>query len=189
MVTEMSTGSKMGGNLIETERLLIRKFKPSDAQDLFEYLSLPEIYRFEPGEPATLQEASDLSAERSEADNFLAVVLKSNAKLIGHLYFEQRQPPEFRTWEIGYIFNPAFQRLGYASEAAAALVDYAFANLHPHRIMARCDQTNPASWKLLEKIGFMREGAFKQFAYFRTDEAGNPFWIDAFEYSKLEQGI
>lgn len=172
--------------MIETERLLIRKFKPSDAADLFAYLSLPEVYRFEPGKPITLQEASDLATERAEADNFLAVVLKASGKMIGHLYIEQRQPPEFRTWEIGYIFNPAYQRLGYASEAASALVDYAFANLHPHRIMARCDQKNPASWKLLEKVGFTREGAFKQVAYFRMDEVGNPIWIDAFEYSRLE---
>lgn len=174
--------------MIETERLLIRRFKPSDAADLFEYLSLPETYRFEPGDPITMDEAADLAAERSETENFLAVVVKASGKMIGHLYFEQRQPPEFRTWEIGYIFNPSFQCMGYASEASAALVNYAFANLHPHRIMARCDQKNPASWKLLEKIGFTREGAFKQFAFFRMNEVGNPIWIDAYEYSKLEQG-
>ncbi len=173
--------------MIETDRLVIRKFMPSDAVDLFEYLSLPEIYRFEPGDPISMDEAVELAAERAQTDNFLAVEVKATGKLIGHLYFEQRQPPEFRTWEIGYIFNPAYQRMGYGSEAAAALVEYAFAHLHPHRIMARCDQKNPASWKLLEKIGFTREGAFKQFAYFRMDEVGNPIWIDAFEYSKLEQ--
>lgn len=174
--------------MIETERLIIRKFMPSDAVDLFEYLSLPEIYRFEPGEPISMDEAVELAAERAQTDSFLAVEVKATGKLIGHLYFEQRQPPEFRTWEIGYIFNPAYQRMGYGSEAAAALVEYAFSHLHPHRIMARCDQKNPASWKLLEKIGFTREGAFKQFAYFRMDEVGNPIWIDAFEYSKLDQG-
>jgi RimJ/RimL family protein N-acetyltransferase len=107
--------------------------------------------------------------------------------LIGHLYFEQQQPLEFRTWELGYIFNPRFQRLGYGSEAAAALVAYAFENLHPHRLMARCDQKNPASWKLLEKIGFIREGAFKQFAFMRLNEVGEPLWVDAFEYSMLEK--
>ena len=37
--------------MLETERLLIRKFDANDWQDLYEYLSLPEIYRFEPGEP------------------------------------------------------------------------------------------------------------------------------------------
>jgi len=174
--------------LIETERLLIRKFIPTDGIALFEYLSLPEIYRFEPGEPISMGEAMQLAVERAEGDNFLAVVLKESGKLIGHLYFEQRQPPEFRTWELGYIFNPKYQRMGYGSEAAAALVKYAFAKYHPHRIMARCDQNNPASWKLLEKVGFIREGAFKQVAYFRLNEVGSPIWVDAFEYSMLEHG-
>jgi [ribosomal protein S5]-alanine N-acetyltransferase len=174
--------------MIETKRLFIRKFKPSDAVDLFEYLSLPEAYRFEPGEPITMDEAIDLAEERAEADNFLAVTLKKNGKLIGHLFFELRQPPEFRTWELGYNLNPKFQHMGYGAEAASAMVDYAFLNYHPHRIMARCDQLNPASWKLLEKIGFTREGAFKQFAFFRFNEVGDPIWIDAFEYSKLEPG-
>ncbi len=174
--------------MIETERLLIRRFVPSDAADLFEYLSLPETYRFEPGDPITMDEAVDLAAERAETENFLAVVVKASGKMIGHLYFEQRQPPEFRTWEIGYIFNPVYQRMGYGSEAVSALVKYAFADLNPHRIMARCDQKNLASWKLLEKIGFTREGAFKQVAYFRMNEVGNPIWIDAYEYSMLEQG-
>jgi [ribosomal protein S5]-alanine N-acetyltransferase len=174
--------------LIETERLLIRKFKPADAVELFEYLSLQEVYRFEPGEPISIDEAVDLAAERAEADNFLAVILKESGKLIGHLYFEQRQPADLRTWEMGYILNPKYQKRGYGSEAASALVDYAFANLHPHRIMARCDQQNHASWKLLEKIGFIREGDFKRFAFLHLDEIGQPIWIDAFEYSKLEQG-
>ncbi len=173
--------------LIETERIAIRHFKPSDAADLFEYLSLPEIYRFEPGEPISMDEARDLVADRAEGSNFLAVVLKESGKLIGHLYFEQREPPECRTWELGYIFNPKFQRKGYGSEAAGALVDYAFATLNPHRIMARCNQDNPASWKLLEKIGFIREGDFKQFTFFHTDEKGQPIWVDAFEYARLEK--
>ncbi|MBA4385455.1 MAG: hypothetical protein C0410_12025, partial [Anaerolinea sp.] len=139
--------------MIETERLFIRNFLPSDAADLFEYLSMPETYRFEPGEPISMDEARDLVSERAEGSNFLAVILKQTGKLIGHLYFEQKEPPECRTWELGYIFNPKYQRMGFGSEAAAALVQYAFANLNPHRIMARCNQDNPASWKLLEKIG------------------------------------
>jgi [ribosomal protein S5]-alanine N-acetyltransferase len=177
-----------GGSLIETKRLFIRKFLPSDAVDLFEYLSLPETYRFEPGEPITLDEARELVTERNEGSSFLAIVLKQNNKLIGHLFFEQKEPSECRTWELGYIMNPSYQRLGYGSEAAAALVDYAFAYYHPHRIMARCNQDNPASWKLLEKIGFTREGDFKQFTFFHRDEKGQPIWVDAFEYAKLEPG-
>jgi ribosomal-protein-alanine N-acetyltransferase len=172
--------------LIETHRLLIRQFLPSDDRDLHAYLSDPVTYRFEPGRPISLDQARELAAQRSKSRDFLAVVLKSEGKLIGHLYFKQLEPEDRLTWELGYIFNPAYQRKGYASEACAALVDHAFAHLRIHRVMARCDQRNLASWKLLERIGFVREGNFRKAGFVHKDERGNPLWIDVYEYSKLE---
>lgn len=175
--------------MFETTRLLVRKFTLSDTLDLHEYLSDPVTYLFEPGQPVSLEEAQELVVQRSAGENFLAVVLKQTGKLIGHLYIEQVSPMECRTWELGYIFNPRYQRQGYASEAAAALVVYIFANTHAHRIMARCDPRNPASWKLLEKIGFVREGHFRQAGCIRKKETGEPIWNDVFEYSRLEPGL
>jgi [ribosomal protein S5]-alanine N-acetyltransferase len=171
--------------VLETERLLIRKFDANDWQDLYEYLSLPEIYRFEPGEPINAEQARQLAGERSQADNFFAVVLKSGRKMIGHLYFEQIEPKEFLTWELGYIFNPAFQRQGYCTEAARRIVEYGFKDLHAHRITAFCDPANPASWKVLEKIGMQREGYFNQKAFFRRDSQGQPVWHDCLAYGIL----
>ena len=43
--------------MLETKRLIIRKFNQDDWQDLYAYLSLPEIYRFEPGEPINVEQA------------------------------------------------------------------------------------------------------------------------------------
>jgi [ribosomal protein S5]-alanine N-acetyltransferase len=173
--------------MIETERLFIRRFALSDANDLYEYLSDPSVYRYEPGEPINLDQAKELVSHRSLEIIFWAVILKQENKMIGHLYFEQLEPKERMTWELGYIFNPRYQRHGYASEAAGALVEYAFANYHAHRIMARCNPENPASWKLLEKIGFTREGHFRQHSFFRRDESGTPIWFDGFEYARLEK--
>ncbi|HEY5156479.1 MAG TPA: GNAT family N-acetyltransferase [Anaerolineales bacterium] len=175
--------------MIETNRLFIRPFVSADFNDLYEYLSDPSIYVYEPGEPISLDEAKELVSQRSMGNIFWAVVLKRENKLIGHLYFEQLEPKERMTWELGYIFNPKYQRKGYASEASAALVEYGFAHYHAHRIMARCNPENPASWKLLEKIGFTREGHFRKNNFFRKDERGNPIWFDAYEYSMLETDI
>lgn len=171
--------------MLETERLLLRKFKSGDWQDLYAYLSLPEIYRFEPGKPTSLEEAKHLAEERSRTNNFFAVVLKSSQKMIGHLYFEQVEPKEFLTWELGYIFNPAFQGQGYCTEAAKRLLEYGFKELQAHRITAFCDPANPASWKVLEKIGLEREGHFKQKAFFRRDRQGQPVWHDCLAYGIL----
>lgn len=175
--------------MIDTNRLVIRKFKETDFIDLYEYLSNPEIYVFEPGRPISLSEAEKLTIERAKGSDFYAVVLKENNKMIGHLYFKQIEPQEMMTWELGYIFNPSYHRKGYASAAARALVEYAFKNFKVHRIMARCDPKNPASWKLLEKIGFRREGHFKQFGTFRNGKSGNPIWHDAYEYGFLKEDL
>ena len=172
--------------MIETNRLMIRKFKVSDYNDLYEYLSNPVTYIFEPGRPITLDEAKVLTRQRSKGTDFFAVVLKQNDKMIGHLYLKHIEPKEQLTWELGYIFKPAYQRKGYASEASAALTEYAFKNFKAHRIMARCNPDNIASWKLLEKIGFKREGHFEKYAFIHRDNNGNPIWTDAYEYSKTE---
>ena len=175
--------------MIETNNLVIRKFKDTDYRDLYQYLSNPEIYVFEPGKPVSLSEAEKLTIERAKGSCFYAVVLKENKKMIGHLYFRQIDPEIMMTWELGFIFNPSYQRKGYAFEAARALVEYAFQNYETHRIMARCDPGNHASWKLLEKVGFRREGHFKQFVTFRNDESGNPIWHDTYEYGLLKEDL
>jgi ribosomal-protein-alanine N-acetyltransferase len=176
-----------GAEMIETERLRIRPFVESDSLDLFEYLSIPSVYLFEPGAPLTLDDAKEMAVQRSTGSDFLAVVLKETDKMIGHLYFKRMEPIERRTWELGYIFNPKYHGKGYASEAAAAITQHAFGKLKAHRIMARCNTENTASWRLLERIGYVREGYFRKCGFLQKDEGGNPIWTDAFEYSKLEE--
>jgi [ribosomal protein S5]-alanine N-acetyltransferase len=175
--------------VIETKRLLIRKFSPNDYRDLFDYLSLPEIYHYEPGRPVSLEEARDLCAQRAQGADFLAVELRQAGKMIGHLYFHPVEPLKRMTWELGYIFNPAYHRKGYGSEAAAALVRHSFERPTVHRVMARCDPRNTASWKLLEKIGFRREGFFHNSGSVHADGNGTPIWTDVYEYSMLKEWI
>jgi ribosomal-protein-alanine N-acetyltransferase len=172
--------------VIETERLTIRRFAPSDYRDLYEYLSDPAVYVFEPGKPVGLEEARRMAEERAAGEDFWAVTRKPDSKLVGHLYFKQVEPKDLLTWELGYIFHPKFQHVGYASESAAALTGYAFARLGARRIMARCNPENGASWRLLERIGFRREGHFRKYGFVHRDERGAPVWTDAYEYSKLD---
>ena len=173
--------------MLETERLMVRPFRESDYADLYEYLSIEETYRFEPGDPVSLEEAEKIAANRSNKVNWWAVVLrnKDKEKLIGHISLLQTEPETFRTWEIGYIFNPEYHNQGYATEACQAVIDYVFTNLDAHRIVAYCNPENRASWKVLEKCGLTREAMRRKNAFFRTDENGNPLWFDSFEYAIL----
>jgi [ribosomal protein S5]-alanine N-acetyltransferase len=174
---------------IETERLLVRNMRDSDFRDLHEYLSGAETYIFEPGEPIDLETAKKLCIERAQSDDFLAVELKDGGKMIGHLYFKREEPLEFAEWELGYIFNRLFRRRGYASEASRAIVERALADGVAHRIVAYCDPRNPASWRLLERIGMRREAHRLESAFFRRDAAGRPIWHDSYQYAMLARDL
>ncbi|SEU19583.1 GNAT family N-acetyltransferase [Paenibacillus sp. NFR01] len=170
---------------LETERLVVRNFRPEDWQDLHEYLSIEEVLRFEPGSVSSPEECKEMAAERSGGDIFLAAVLKDTGKMIGHIYFNQTGPQEFRTWELGYIFNPVYYGHGYATEASRRVMQHAFEELGAHRIIAMCNPDNASSWKLLERLGMRREGHLLQEAFFRSTDDGRPIWHDAYQYAIL----
>jgi RimJ/RimL family protein N-acetyltransferase len=173
--------------MLATERLIIRNFRKSDWKDLYAYLSLAETYAFEPGEPVTARGAKRLARIRAKTDSFLAVVRKSDDRMIGHLYLGRTEPPEFNTWELGYIFNPVYRNQGFCTEAARRAMEYSFTDLRAHKVVAFCDPRNPASWHVLENIGLKREGHFKAQAFFRKDAEGYPDWHDAYAYGLTER--
>lgn len=177
-----------GDPCIQTDRLIVRPFRPDDWRDLLDYLSLPETYRFEPGEPVDAEQARALAVERSLGRTFWAIELRAERRVIGHLYFAPVEPAELRTFELGYIFNPAYHGLGYATEATRALVDRAFAETGAHRVVASCNPANTASWRLLERIGFVREGHLRRNVFIRRDGEGRPIWQDTFEYGRIREG-
>lgn len=169
----------------ETGRLIIRNFTSKDSRDLYEYLSLESVLKYEPGEVCSEDDCKRLALERSSGDTFWAVCLKETGKMIGHVYFGREAPDEFMTWEIGYIFNPVFYGKGYATEACRRIMQYGFDDLHAHRIIALCNPENNASWKLLERLSMRREGHFLKKAFFRKNADGSPMWHDAYEYAIL----
>ena len=170
---------------IDTERLLVRRFAATDASDLYEYLSQPSIYLYESGEPISKEAAVKMSEERSRGTSFLAVELKAEHKLIGHVYIARIEPPERDTYEIGYIFNPRYQNRGYATESVKATLQHYFEEMGAHRIVAYCSPENVASWKVLEHCGMQREGMLRENIFFRRDEGGRPIWLNSYQYAIL----
>ncbi|MDD5936897.1 MAG: GNAT family N-acetyltransferase [Clostridiales bacterium] len=169
--------------LTETERLILRRFQKRDLEDLYEYLSDPEVVKYEPYQPMTKKETEDNLNWRISTDEMIAVELKENHKLIGNIYLGKR---EFETLEMGYVFNQNYWRKGYVKESCNALIKQAFDN-GTHRIYAECDPENPNSWKLLESLGFVREAFLKQNVYFWKDENDQPIWKDTYIYSLLKR--
>lgn len=168
---------------METERLILRRYEASDLQDLYEYLSDPEVVKFEPHKPMTRAEAEENLAWRIGTDEMIAVELKENHKMIGNIYLGKR---DFASLELGYVFHRAYQGKGYAYESTRFLTELAFKQ-GTHRIYAECDPLNTASWKLLERLGFEREAFFKKNVFFWKDEEGAPIWKDTYVYAKLSE--
>lgn len=173
--------------MIDSKRLYIRFFKDTDTDDLFDYLSNPEVARFEPYPPFTYEQAKEEAHRRSKDSSFFAICLKGSNQLIGNIYFSVYEPIHTRTYILGYVLNPKYQRQGYATEACKALLKHAFTVAQLHRVVAYCDQENERSWKLLERIGMRREGAMLKNNYFKKDEKGNPIWINAYQYAILSE--
>ena len=167
---------------IETERLIIRKFRPDDFTELYEYLSDSNVVRHEPYEPYTWEQTKREAEFRSNSEEYFAVTMKGDGRLIGNLYLGKR---DFDTYELGYVFNREWQMCGYASESAEALLRYAFGTLKAHRVIAKCNALNYRSYKLMERLGMRREAELKKNVYFKRDSSGNPIWQDTLQYAIL----
>lgn len=166
---------------IITERLVLRKFRESDYDDLFEFLSQLRDNEFEGYPDITYENGREHLAYRLGSEEFYAVALKATGKVIGNVYCGKR---DFNAREIGYIVNEQYRRKGYALEALKAVIEHAFRS-GVHRVFAECDPRNECSWRLLEKAGLTREAHFRRNIYFRKDSQGKPVWKDTYVYAGL----
>jgi RimJ/RimL family protein N-acetyltransferase len=169
--------------LLETSRLLLRRFRAGDWEDLHEYLSDAEVVLYEPYCVFSPEESRSEAVRRAGDRDYWAVCLKDGGKLIGNLYLARQ---EFETFELGFVFNKKYQGQGYVTESAGALVGYAFKDLEARRVIAMCNPINIKSWHVLERLGMRREGHMRRNVYFKTDPSGRPVWVDTYLYAILE---
>lgn len=167
--------------IIETNRLILRNFEETDYEDVYEFLSQRKEDEFEAYPDITYENGREHLAYRVHNDEFIAIQLKTSGKIIGNVYFGNR---DFKAKELGYIVNKNYQRQGYAAEAISAVLKAGFQS-GIHRVFAECDPRNECSWKLLESMKFSREAFFKQNIYFKKDTQGNPIWQDTYVYALL----
>ncbi len=163
---------------IATTRLIIRDYTPADWQDLLEIFSDPEVMKYcEPVyDAAGTRNALELFIKKSIA---YAVTLANTGKVIGHVLFAQLPDAAEGIYEIGWFFNRAYWRRGYAFEAAQALIQYGFEQLKLHKITA--ETIDPVhSGALAQKLGMAWEGTFCSHI-----KAPNGRWADLYWYGIL----
>jgi len=172
---------------ILTHRLRLRPFTRGDVEAVFAYRQREDVARFLFDSPMShetvteaIQQRISQSAVEQEGDKLvLAVDLRETGELVGEISLIWRSEIA-RQGELGYIFNPLFHGHGYATEASEALLRIGFEDLGLHRIMARCDARNRASWRVMERLGMRREAHFREHARFKGE------WDEEFVYAILE---
>ncbi len=166
---------------LETTRLIIRRFEPQDWLTVQTYATDPTVMHYMGEGPQTpTQVQTWVNGNLGDSAQEFPVILKQTGQLIGHMVFHLWFAPQ--TYEVGWVMHPAHQGQGLASEAAAALLRYAFTKLQAHRVIATCQPENPASYRVMEKIGMRREGHFRQ-CVFRQEN----IWWDEYFYAILAE--
>ena len=152
---------------LHTARLRLRPFTEADADALFTLHSNPRVLRYWDAPPwreraraqrfiaACRQLAEDGSGAR------LAVDRASDETFIGWCALA-RWNPDHRSAALGYCFEEAAWGHGYATEAARAVLRWAFDTLDLNRVQAEADTRNAASARVLEKLGFVLEGTLRE---------------------------
>jgi len=148
---------------LTTQRLRLRLFEARDTDGLHACFGDSEAMRYW-NFPACQSKAETarwvkILARATSPHSYQAwaVAEKRSDRCIGMVNYHHREAHN-RRLEIGYILAPSHQRQGLMTEALQALVTYCFDELRTHRIEAMISPDNRASIKLVERLGFQREG-------------------------------
>ncbi len=148
---------------LTTPRLCLRAMRADDAEDMFEYASMPSVTKYllwrEHASVGYTRDYLKYIESRYAVGDFydFAVVEKESGKMIGTCGFTRIDTVN-NVCEIGYVFNPKYHGRGYATEAAAEVVRFAGEVLGAHRIEARFMKGNNASVRVMERLGMSFEG-------------------------------
>lgn len=144
---------------LRTGRLILRPIRRDDAESLLPALTDPDNMRlWSSGPLATVEEVRDYLAWNIHGEGvecFAAARHDAPDDALGWVILMDRKPD---VAEIGYMFRPDAQGQGIAREAAAAVIRHGFESRKLRRIWADTDPDNTASIRLLESLGFVREG-------------------------------
>ena len=152
---------------ITAERVRLRGLAEKDVPALYRVFSHPEVMRYwsspamtDPAEArALLEEIRRYHRERKLFQWGIALV--EDDGVIGTCTLVNADPRNRRA-EIGYALDRACWGRGLMNEALTALLSYAFVDLGLHRIEADVDPRNVSSTRLLETLGFEREGYLRE---------------------------
>ena len=115
-----------------------------------------------------------LSSPRPDQPFFVGIQVQDGGKLIGYLNLSFTDPQRLQV-SFNFGLNQSFHRKGFGLETMQALLSFCFQGLKLHRVAGWCDSRNTAACRLLEKVGFRREGEFVKNRWVH-DQWTNSIW-------------
>jgi len=174
-----------GTQTIETDRLILRRAIPADAEPMFRnWASDPEVTTYLTWQPHKNIEVTQerLKIWQTEYDKNIhyqwMIVLKELGEPIGSISVV-RQNDNIAEAEIGYCIGPRWWHQGIMSEALTAVIAYLFTEVGMNRVAARHDPNNPHSGGVMRKCGMIYEGTT------RASDRNNQGICDAAHYGIL----
>lgn len=170
---------------VHTNRLMIRRAGIEDADAIWAYRRLPDVYQWltsMPGDQSNWAEQLRRRLPRT-------LVIEHDGRTIGDLMVrvqdawtqsEVSDQGRGTEAELGWVLDPAYAGHGYATEAVSELLRVCFTELGLRRVVAHCFVCNSASWRLMERLGMRRETHTVQDSLHR--DLG---WLDGYSYALL----
>ena len=172
----------IGTDTIETERLILRKFKISDDEAMLKYWIADEKIQSLYSEPVytTKAEVDELlekyinSYQKNDYYRW-AIIEKNSGECIGQIaYFLVDSKNNFA--EIEYCIGSDFQCKGYATEATKAVIQYGFDKINLHKVQICTKTINKPSKRVIEKCGFTYEGTLRDYFYMDGEYVGRLYF-------------
>ncbi len=165
---------------LETERLMLRNFEPSDLAFIYNHFSNSFVsrYLYDNEPPSTIEEAADIlnwAIDHSSNHIRWCITLKETGQQIGTIGFHKFDEQN-NAAEIGYDLCEAYTRKGIMSEALQCILNHGKTAYGLHRIYASTAPDNEASNKLLETNGFQLEGVIRDQYLFRGKYYDHNLW-------------
>lgn len=152
---------------LTTPRLLLRPLQETDAEALFAVFSNPAVMRYWSTAPWTdlaqahQRIAADAAAHARGEHVALGIVRRADGRLLGRCTLFDHWP-SCRRAQVGYGLHASAWGQGLASEAVAALLHHGFEAMDLNRVEADIDPRNAPSARLLQRLGFTREGLLRE---------------------------
>lgn len=130
---------------------------------------MEQLSDWERQSPFYKKKIETIQAQEDSQKYTWSIFLKGTNKVIGQITCQPKDDEPENVRDVGWFIDPEYQGQGYATEAAVAVLDFMFNEVEITDVKTSAAEINPASWKIMEKLGFEFVGT-KKSTYFKDNE-------------------